>query len=72
MMRVFCSSKSCGKLARGYSVMIPDQARGWCKECHQQIGVLSLTRYFCSPEHALEYLQDHIQSSEQKAKMEVK
>lgn len=65
MMRIFCSLEGCDEPAGGYRVEVPNPDRAWCKECHQQIGDITLTYYFCSSEHALEWLQEYIHSAKQ-------
>jgi len=67
MMRVDCYLEDCNEPAGGYSVESPNLDQGWCKECHQQIGSITLTYYFCTPEHALQWLQEHIQSLSESA-----
>ena len=69
IMAVYCDLDGCEENAGGYSVEVPNPDSGWCKECRQQIGPILLTHYFCSPEHALEWLQEYIRSSNQKVNL---
>ena len=38
----------CGKTASWLKITVPNPDRGWCKECHQDIGPKTITYHFCS------------------------
>jgi len=65
MMVVRCSLDRCEENAGGYAIEVPNPDRGWCSECNQRIGDITVTHYFCSPDHALYWLQKYILSSEE-------
>lgn len=59
MMAVHCDREGCDEISGCYNVTVPNPDRGWCMECHQQIGDLTITYHFCCMGHLITWISDN-------------
>ncbi len=65
MMVVRCDLEGCEEASGCYSLAVPNPDRGWCSECHQQIGSITITYHFCCIDHLARWILDNYSDEEE-------